>query len=86
MPFSGPCYLARCDLWRVLYIAYTGTVVLTGKTSFLFYARCIFGDFDKEMKLFFLFVRCVIYRTMYAFHIYPNTLSYQVVIIFFIHL
>ena len=44
-----------------------GTVVLPGKISSLLVARCVYVDVDKEVKLFFLSVRCV-YHAMFAFH------------------
>ena len=50
--------------------------MLTGNISFLLFVRCVYGDADKNLaRLFYL--RCV-YRSLYVFHIYPNTLSYQV--------
>ena len=60
----GVRFLAHCIHCAYRHIAYMGTVVLTGKISFLHFAYCV-------------------YHVMLTFHIYPNTLSYQVVAVHF---
>ena len=54
------------------YIAYTGTVVLIVKISFILFAHCV----DSKDKLYTFCTLCL--RVLFTFHIYPNTISYQV--------
>ena len=55
-----------------------GTVVLKGTISFLLFVRYVYVDVDRKLSFFVFFFVPSIYRAMYPFHIYPNTLSYQV--------
>ena len=55
-----------------VYIAYIGTVVLIVKISFIRFAHCV----DSEDKLYSFYTLCV--RVLFTFHIYLNTISYQV--------
>ena len=58
------------SLWRIVYIPYMGTVVLTERVSLFPFLRCVSVDIDKE-KGFFLLVCCV-YLAMYASYIYQK--------------
>ena len=46
---------------------------------FSFFARCVYVDGDREVKFVF-FLYALFFCAMYAFHIYPTTLSYQVAV------
>ena len=56
----------------IVYIAYTATVVLIVKISFIRFSHCV----DSEDKLYTLCTLCL--RVLFTFHIYLNTISYQV--------
>ena len=56
----------------IVYIAYMGTVVLIVKISFIRFAHCV----DSEDKLYTFCTLCL--RVLFTFHIYLNTISYQV--------
>ena len=49
-----------------------GTVVLIVKISFILFARCV----DSKDKLYTFCTLCL--RVLFTFHIYLNTISYQV--------
>ena len=57
---------------RIVYIAYLDTVVLIVKISFIRFARCV----DSKDKLYTFSTLCL--RLLLTFHIYLNTISYQV--------
>ena len=57
----------------IVYIAYTATVVLMVKISFIRFAHCV----DIEDKLYTFCTLCL--RVLFTFHIYLNTISYQVI-------
>ena len=56
----------------IVYIAYMATVVLIVKISFIRFAHCV----DSEDKLYTFCTLCL--RVLFTFHIYLNTISYQV--------
>ena len=56
----------------IAYIAYMGTVVLIVKISLKRFAHCV----DSEDKLYTFCTLCL--RVLFTFHIYLNTISYQV--------
>ena len=56
----------------IVYIAYMATVVLIVKISFIRFAHCV----DSEDKLYTFCMLCL--RVLFTFHIYLNTISYQV--------
>ena len=56
----------------IVYIAYMATVVLIVKISFIRFAHCV----DSEDKLYTFCTLC--FRVLFTFHIYLNTISYQV--------
>ena len=56
----------------IVYIAYMATVVLIVKISFIRFAHCV----DSEYKLYTFCTLC--FRVLFTFHIYLNTISYQV--------
>ena len=56
----------------IVYIAYMATVVLIVKISFIRFAHCV----DSENKLYTFCTLCL--RVLFTFHIYLNTISYQV--------
>ena len=56
----------------IVYIASMGTVVLIVKISFICFAHCV----DSDGKLYTFCMLCL--RVLFSFHIYPNTISYQV--------
>ena len=56
----------------IVYIAYMATVVLIVKISFIRFAHCV----DSEDKLYTFFTLCL--RVLFTFHVYLNTISYQV--------
>ena len=57
----------------IVYIAYMATVVLIVKISFIRFAYCA----DSEDKLKTFCTLCL--RVLFIFHIYLNTISYQIV-------
>ena len=56
----------------IVYIAYMATVELIVKISFIRLAHCV----DSEDKLYTFCTLCL--RVLFTFHIYLNTISYQV--------
>ena len=56
----------------IVYIAYMAIVVLIVKISFIRFAHCV----DSEDKLYTFCTLCL--RVLFTFHIYLNTISYQV--------
>ena len=58
----------------IVYIAYMATVVLIVKISFIRFAHCV----DSEDKLYTFCTLCL--RVLFTFHIYLNTISYQVAV------
>ena len=56
----------------IVYIPYMATVVLIVKISFIRFAHCV----DSEDKLYTFCTLCL--RVLFTFHIYLNTISYQV--------
>ena len=58
----------------IVYIAYMATVVLIVKISFIRFAHCV----DSEDKLHTFCTLCL--RVLFTFHIYLNTISYQVAV------
>ena len=59
----------------IVYIAYMATVVLIVKISFIRFAHCV----DSEDKLYTFCMLCTLcLRVLFTFHIYLNTISYQV--------
>ena len=56
----------------IVYIAYMATVVLIVKINFIRFAHCV----DSEDELYTFCTLCL--RVLFTFHIYLNTISYQV--------
>ena len=56
----------------IVYIVYMGTVALIVKISFIRFAHCV----DSEDKHYTFCTLCL--RVLFIFHIYINTISYQV--------
>ena len=65
-------YPFRCKFMCIVYIVYMGTVGLIVKISFIRFADCV----DSEDKLYTFCTLCL--RVLFTFHIYLNTISYQV--------